>query len=92
MVEDLIREVHRLKRKAERARDIRAAIKGLDTALKGIEVLAKLTGELDTRAQHNSLHVHLDAERALAIAETYAARHRVQPGTAHRSPTMPTGG
>ena len=39
------------------------------------ELTAKLTGELDERAQHNELHVHLTADRALAVAKTYMERH-----------------
>ena len=40
-----------------------------------MELTAKLTGQLDERAQHNELHVNLPPDRALAVAKTYLERH-----------------
>jgi hypothetical protein len=41
-----------------------------------LELTAKLTGELDERAQHNELHVHLPPDRALAVANCFSWARR----------------
>jgi hypothetical protein len=43
-----------------------------------VELIAKLGGELDERAQTNILNVNLDPDTARKIAETYLVR---RPGT-----------
>jgi len=45
-IRNLIGEVHRLRRIAERRLDIRTAIKGLDTALKALQLYGRATGEI----------------------------------------------
>jgi hypothetical protein len=58
-VRALIDEANSLRATAVRKRDIRTALKGIDTALKGLEMFAKLSGQLQP-PQHN--HLHLRAE------------------------------
>ena len=61
--------------KAESAGDYRTALMAIRELTRLLELTAKLTGELDERAHHNELHVHLPPDRALAVARTYVARH-----------------
>ena len=70
----LVDDAHELKRKAEQKRDYRTALVAVREITRLLEFSARLQG-LDTKAQHNELHVHLEPEQALAIAQTYAARH-----------------
>jgi hypothetical protein len=56
-VRALIDEANSLRATAVRKRDIRTALKGIDTALKALEMFAKLSGQLQG-PQHNHLHVH----------------------------------
>jgi hypothetical protein len=70
---------------AEAAGDARTALLGI-RELKGLlELQAKLTGQLEIKSQHNSLHLHLSPERAAAIAQTYLMRHSM----AEMSPAEP---
>lgn len=75
VLQGLVNDVHRLKRQAERKRDIRAALKAIDTGLKAIELSARLAGKLTEPTQRNELHLHFPPDRALAVAEAYIARH-----------------
>jgi predicted RNA-binding Zn ribbon-like protein len=61
--------------KAESGGDYRTALMAVRELTRLLELTAKLTGELDERAQHNELHVHLPPDRALAVARTYLERH-----------------
>ena len=61
--------------KAEGAGDYRTALMAIRELTRLLELTAKLTGELDERAHHNELHVHLPPDRALAVAKTYLQRH-----------------
>jgi len=61
--------------KAEGAGDYRTALMAIRELTRLLELTAKLTGELDERAHHSELHVHLTADRALAVAKTYMERH-----------------
>jgi hypothetical protein len=45
-IRNLIAEAHRLRGRAEQGRDIRTAMKGLDTALKALELYGRATGEI----------------------------------------------
>jgi hypothetical protein len=45
-IKNLIAEAHRLRGRAEQGRDIRTAMKGLDTALKALELFGRVTGEI----------------------------------------------
>jgi hypothetical protein len=100
-VEAVKRDAERLQLECEDGRDLRAALAALKQRLEVIELEAKLTGELDGHAQHNELHVHLTPDRALAVAETYIARHgvvqslaemslQIIEGTESIAPTRPT--
>jgi hypothetical protein len=77
----LIAEAHRLKDMAEKKRDIRTALMAIRELTRLLELTAKLTGELDERAHHNELHVHLPPDRALAVARTYLERHGASGGS-----------
>ena len=61
--------------KAEAAGDYRTGLMAIRELTRLLELAAKLTGQLDERAQHNELHVHLPPDRALAVAKTYLERH-----------------
>ena len=74
-VKQLIAKAHELAAKAETAGDYRTALMAIRELTRLLELTAKLTGELDERAHHNELHVHLPPNRALAVARTYVARH-----------------
>jgi hypothetical protein len=64
--------------KAETAGDARTALLGI-RELKGLlELQAKLTGQLELKSQHNSLHLHLAPERAAQVAQAYLSRHQEQ--------------
>src|SRR5450756_2088099 len=58
-VRALIDEANSLRATAVRKRDIRTALKGIDTALKALEMFAKLSGQLQG-PQHNHLHLHAE--------------------------------
>jgi hypothetical protein len=58
-VRALIDEANSLRATAVRERDIRTALKGIDTALKALEMFAKLSGQL-RGPQHNHLHLHTE--------------------------------
>jgi hypothetical protein len=73
----LIVDTHRMKRNAERKGDTRTALVAVRELCRLTELRAKLSGELNERAQHNELHLHLPEDRALRVAETYIARHGV---------------
>jgi hypothetical protein len=55
----LIDEANSLRATAVRERDIRTALKGIDTALKALEMFARLSGQLQG-PQHNHLHFHAE--------------------------------
>jgi hypothetical protein len=71
----LMVDAQKLKSKAEKKRDYRTALVAVRELCRLLELAAKLSGELNERAQHNELHVHLPEERALAVARAYLARH-----------------
>lgn len=54
-IEDLRRQAQRIKDKAEMAGDLRTALRGIRELVRIVELLAKLRGELDERAQVNIL-------------------------------------
>lgn len=65
----LLDDAHELKRKAEQKRDYRTALVAVREITRLLEFSARLQG-LDTKAQHNELHVHLEPA---VIAPKYAA-------------------
>ncbi len=67
-------DIERLQSDAERRRDFRAALLAIRERVAVVEFEARLSGQVDTR-QRSELHVHLPPDRALAVAETYVARH-----------------
>jgi hypothetical protein len=69
-------EANRLRATDVRNRGIRTALKGIDTALKALEMFAKLSGQLQG-PQHNHLHLHAEVpsreeERSLSLGCAYA--------------------
>jgi hypothetical protein len=75
-VRSLIDEANQLRATAVRKHDVRAALKGIDTALKALELFAKLSGQLQG-PQHNHLHLHAEVpsreeERSLSLGCAYA--------------------
>ena len=58
-VRALIDEANSLRATAVRKRDVRTALKGIDTALKALEMFAKLSGQLHS-PQHSHLHLHAE--------------------------------
>ena len=70
-VRALIEEAHRLRAAALRKHDLRSALKAIDTALKALEMFAKLSGRLQS-PQHNHLHLHAEVpsrEEAIEAAK-----------------------
>src|SRR5450759_2462175 len=93
-VRALIDEANSLRATAVRERDIRTALKGIDTALKALEMFAKLSGQLQG-PQHNHLHVHAEVpsrEEAIEAArdclEVFAP-HLLAAGVARTPPNNP---
>jgi len=74
-LKQLNQKARELAAKAEGAGDYRTALMAIRELTRLLELTAKLTGELDERAQHNELHMHLSPDRALAIARVYVQRH-----------------
>jgi transposase len=74
-LEELKSEAQRLKQKAERAGDYRAALAAVRELCRMIELVAKLYGQIDGRAETRILNVNLDAETVNRITQTFLARH-----------------
>jgi hypothetical protein len=72
----LTSEAQRLKATAERAGDYRAALAAVRELCRIVELMAKLSGELDSHSETKILNVTLDAETARRISETFLARHQ----------------
>jgi hypothetical protein len=77
----LLAEVARIRADAERLqleyesrRDLRGALKAIETRLSVIELEARFTGQIEVK-QKNEFHLHFTPDRALAVAEAYVARH-----------------
>jgi hypothetical protein len=80
----LLAEVARIRADAERLqlehenrRDLRGALKAIETRLSIVELEARFTGQIEVK-QKNELHLHFTPDRALAVAEAYVARHGVE--------------
>jgi len=67
-------DAERLQLESESRRDLRGALRAIQTRLTLIELEARLTGRIDA-GQKNELHLHFPPDRALAVAEAYVARH-----------------
>jgi len=75
-LEDLTHEADRMKQQAEADGDFRTALAAISLMCRIVELAAKLRGELDETSRMNVLSVHLDADTAKRIAETYLSRHK----------------
>ena len=74
---ELTSEAQRLKVTAEKAGDYRAALAAVRELCRIVELMAKLSGELDSHSETKILNVTLDAETARRISETFLARHQL---------------
>jgi hypothetical protein len=74
-LEDLKFEAQRLKQKAERAGDYRAALAAVRELCRIVELVAKLCGQMDARSETRILNVNLDPETVNRITQTFLARH-----------------
>jgi hypothetical protein len=74
-LKQLTADARRIQEKAERAKDYRVASAGVRKLVRIVDLVARLTGELQERNEMNILNVHLDPETAKQVAETYLARH-----------------
>lgn len=75
----LTSEAQRLKATAEKAGDIRAALAAVRELCRIVELVAKLSGEVDSHSETKILNVTLDAETSKRISETFLARHQIAP-------------
>jgi hypothetical protein len=73
---ELTSEAQRLKVIAEQAGDYRAALAAVRELCRIVELMAKLSGELESHSETKILNVTLDAESARRISETFLARHQ----------------
>jgi hypothetical protein len=73
---DLTAEAQRLKAIAEEAGDYRAALAAVRELCRIVELMAKLSGDLDSHSETKILNVTLDADTARRISETFLARHQ----------------
>lgn len=67
-------DAERLQHEHESRRDLRGALRAIETRLSVIELEARFTGQIEVKRK-NELHLHFTADRALAVAEAYVARH-----------------
>jgi hypothetical protein len=74
---ELTAEAQRLKGKAEEAGDYRTALAAVRELCRIVELVARLSGELNERPETKILNLTLDAETARRISETFLARHQV---------------
>jgi exopolyphosphatase/pppGpp-phosphohydrolase len=79
-LEGLKNEAQRLKQKAERAGDYRAALAAVRELCRIVELVAKLCGQMDSRTETRILNVNLDPETISRITQTFLARHRAENG------------
>ena len=75
-LDELTHEADRMKQQAEAEGDFRTALAAISLMCRIVELAAKLRGELDETSRMNVLSVHLDADTAKRIAETYLSRHK----------------
>jgi hypothetical protein len=73
---ELISEAQLLKVIAEKAGDYRAALAAIRELCRIVELMAKMTGQLDSHSETKILNVTLDADTARRISETFLARHQ----------------
>ena len=68
-------DAQRLKEKAESEGDLRTALAAVKELCRIVELVARLRGEIDGRAQINVLNFQLDAETARRMNEMFLKRH-----------------
>ena len=68
-------DAERLQKEYESRRDLRGALKAIETRLSVIELAARFTGQIEVK-QKNELHLHFTPDRA--VAEAYVSRHSVE--------------
>jgi len=73
-LEQLRREVRLIEEEAFSEGDYRLALACVRESWRLIELVAKLRGDLDAQSTTNVLQLHLDADTAKKIAETYLSR------------------
>jgi hypothetical protein len=74
---ELTSEAQRLKAAAENAGDYRGALAAVRELCRIVELIAKLSGELESHSETKILNVTLDAETARRISDTFLARHQL---------------
>jgi len=68
-IRNLIAEAHRLRKKAELKRDIKTALKGLDTAMRAVQLYGVVTGEVrDPRAANVTVNLVATREEGIQTA------------------------
>lgn len=67
-------DAERLQHEHESRRDLRGALRAIETRLSVIELEARFTGQLEAKPK-SELHLHFTPDRALPVAEAYVARH-----------------
>ena len=68
-------DAQRIKEKAETEGDLRTALAAVKELCRIVELVARLRGEIDGRAQINVLNFQLDAETARRMNEMFLKRH-----------------
>jgi hypothetical protein len=63
-----VEEAHRLRGVAEDQKDVRAALKGLHTALHGLELIGRATGELDKHGANVTVNVSVTPSEGITEA------------------------
>jgi hypothetical protein len=74
---ELTSEAQRIKGMAEKAGDHRTMLAAVRELCRIVELIAKLSGELESHSETKILNVTLDAETAKRISETFLARHQI---------------
>jgi uncharacterized tellurite resistance protein B-like protein len=75
LLQELTEEAKEITQQTMAAGDPRTALASILVRLRIADLGARLRGEVDDGTQTNVLNVHLDAETAVRLAETYLARH-----------------
>ena len=74
---ELTSEAQRIKAMAEKAGDHRTMLAAVRELCRIVELIAKLSGELESHSETKILNVTLDAETARRISDTFLARHQL---------------
>jgi hypothetical protein len=82
-------DAERLQMEYESRRDLRGALRAIETRLTVIELEARFTGQIDVKLK-NEFHLHFTPDRALAVAEAYVARHGAEKSIPVLQATAPT--